>query len=594
MKDFFKSLFASLIALGLFAGIGVVFLFGLLAVIGASGKPVVPPRAVLVFDLSTNIPDATREEGAGEVLRKVMRDQDSEGTPLGSLISALDRAAKDKNISALYLTGNIQSVGYGSGPAALKELREALLRFKATSGKPVIAYNQTWSKKEYYLCAGASTLYCNPFGMVEMTGPSSEMMYLAGAFKKYGVEVQVTRVGKFKSAVEPLILEKMSDASREQSQKLLGDIWAEWKAAIAEDRHKSPAFIQSVADEKGLMTAEEAEKAGLVDKLVPYDEVLNQLKTYAGKGPLDRDLPQIDMGTYVKIPAKAKGVHRIGVIYAEGDIVDGEGQGNQVGGARLSREIRRQRLDPNIKAIVLRVNSPGGSATASEVIQRELVLARQVKPVVISMGTVAASGGYWISIYGDRIFAEPSTITGSIGVFGILPNVRKLANEHGITFDGVQTARLALPSLFRPASEAELARIQGLVDQVYDQFITKVADGRNMKREQVHEIAQGRVWSGIEAKRLGLVDEMGGLQDAIRFAAQKAKIEGNYRIDAPEGAKSPVEKLLKVLGGGEGRPVAKGPVFELKAQFERQLGTLQSLNDPFGIYARLPMDVTYR
>lgn len=532
MKDFFKSLFASLVALGLFVGIGVLLLFGLLAAVGASSKPAVPSRAVLVFDLSTNIPDAPREEGPGEILRKAMRDQDSDGTPLAVLISALDRAARDRNISALYLTGNIQSVGYGAGPAALKELREAIQRFKAESGKPVIAYNQTWSKKEYYLCAGVGTLYCNPFGMVEMTGPSAEMVFLAGAFKKYGIEVQVTRVGKYKSAVEPFILERMSDANREQYQKLLDDVWADWKGTVAQDRGKTAAFIQSLADEKALLTAEEAEKAGLVDKLAPYDEVLDQLKTFAGKGHHDQDFPQIDLSAYAKMPHKTKGKHLIGVVYAEGEIVDGEGEGNQVGGDRLSQEIRRLRLDSDIKAIVLRVNSPGGSATASEVIQRELVLARKSKPVVISMGTVAASGGYWISAFGDRIFAEPATITGSIGVFGMLPNVRKLATDHGISFDGVQTAKLALPSLFRPASPAELARIQGLVDHIYDQFLTKVAEGRNMKRERVQEIAQGRVWSGVEAKRLGLVDDLGGLQDAIRWAAKKARIEADYRVDA--------------------------------------------------------------
>ncbi|MBP1626266.1 MAG: Peptidase protease [Holophagaceae bacterium] len=594
MKDFFKSLFASLIALGLFVGIGVVFLFGLLAVVGASSKPTVPSRAVLVFDLSTNIPDAPREEGAGEILRKAMRDQDADGTPLAVLIAALDRAAKDRNISALYLTGNIQAVGYGAGPAALKELREAIQRFKAESGKPVLAYNQTWSKKEYYLCAGAGTLYANPFGVVEMSGPSAEMVFLAGAFKKYGVEVQVTRVGKYKSAVEPFILDKMSDANREQYQKLLDDVWTDWKGTVAKDRGRTEAFIQSLADEKALLTAPEAQQAGLVDKLAPYDEVLDQLKTLSGKGPQDQDFPQIDLVAYSKIPHPAKGKHLIGVVYAEGEIVDGEGQGNQVGGDRLSQEIRRLRLDSHIKAIVLRVNSPGGSATASEVIQRELVLARKTKPVVVSMGTVAASGGYWISAYGDRIFAEPATITGSIGVFGMLPNVRKLATDHGVSFDGVQTAKLAMPSLFRPASPTELARIQGLVDHIYDQFLTKVAEGRHMKREQVQEIAQGRVWSGIEAKRLGLVDELGGLQDAIRWAAKKAQIESDYRVDAPESPRSPVEKLLKLIGGGEGRPLARGPVLELKSQLERQLGTLQALNDPFGVYARLPLDVTYR
>lgn len=594
MKDFFKSLLASIVALGLFVGVGVFLFFGLLVLAGSSGKPTVPAKAVLVFDLSTNIPDSARDAGPGEVLRKALRDQDADGTPLAAIISALDRASTDRNISALYLTGHVQSVNYGAGPAALRELKEAIQRFKAKSGKPVIAYNQTWSKKEYYLCAGSGTLYCNPFGMIEMTGPSAEMVFLAGAFKKYGIEVQVTRVGKYKSAVEPFVLERMSDANREQYQKLMDDVWSDWKETVARDRGKTPAYIQSVADEKGVLTAQEAVQTGLVDKLANYDEVLDQLKGLAGKEAKDKAFPQITLSAYARIPHKAKGNHLIGVVYAEGEIVDGEGQDNQVGGQRLSREIRRLRLDSDIKAIVLRVNSPGGSATASDLIQRELVLARKAKPVVVSMGTVAASGGYWISAYGDRIFAEPSTITGSIGVFGMLPNVRKLATDHGVTFDGVQTARLAMPTLFRAASPAELARIQGLVDHIYDQFLDKVAEGRNLKRDRVHEIAQGRVWSGLEAKRLGLVDEMGGLQEAIRWAAAKAKIENDYRVEAPDAPHTAVERLLKLLGGSDGQPVARGPVYELRSQMERQLGILESLNDPFGVYARLPVDVTYR
>lgn len=594
MKDFFKSLFASLIAQGIFVAGCLVVLIGLLALLGSAGKPTVPARAVLVFDLSTNIPDSPRDEGPGELVQKALQNRESDGLPLATLIETLDRAAHDSKISALYLTGNLQPVGYGSGPAALKELKEAIQRFKTESGKPVIAYNQVWTKKEYYLCAGAGTLYCNPFGMVEMMGPSADMLFLAGAFKKYGIEVQVTRVGKYKSAVEPFILEKMSDANREQYQKLLDDLWTDWKGAVAKDRGKEAAFIQALADDKGLMNAQEAKAAGLVDELAPYDQVLDRLKELSGRQPADQDFPQIDLAAYAKMPHEPRGKHRIGVLYAEGEIVGGEGQSNQVGGDRLSREIRRLRLDRNIKAIVLRVNSPGGGADASDLIQRELILARKAKPVVISMGTVAASGGYWISAYGDRIFAEPSTLTGSIGVFGMLPNIRKLASDHGIHVDGVQTARLGMPNLFRPAAPEELARIQAMVDHVYDQFLDKVAEGRKMPRERVHEIAQGRVWSGVEAKRLGLVDELGGLQDAIAYAAKKADLGKDYRIDAPEGTRSPAEKMMKLLGGGGSRPLARGPVGDLKARLEQQVQTLDALNDPRGIYVRLPVDVNYR
>jgi protease-4 len=596
MKAFFKSFFATLAAMVVFAGLGFVFLIVLLASMGPSA-PKVPAKAVLVFDLSQPIPDSAQDAGPGAAIQKAMQGGGEEGTPLPVLLNALDRAAKDSSISALFLTGNVQSAGYASGPAALKELREAIQRFKANSGKPVIAYNMGYAKRDLYLCAGASTVYVHPMGGLDVTGLASEPMFFAGAFKKYGIEMQITRVGKYKSAVEPYFLEKMSDANREQTQMFLGDIWDEWKATVAADRKLKAEDLQKLADEKGEVLAPEALQARLVDKVANYDEVLDELKKLSGKEAKDREFPQIDMETYVKIPGEsAKGKNRIAVVYAEGEIVDGEGQGNQIGGDRMSRELRRLRLDKNVKAIVFRVNSPGGSATASELIQREVILAKAAgKPVVVSMGYVAASGGYWISTYADRIIAEPNTITGSIGVFGTLPNVKKLANEHGITWDSVQTAKLAAPSLARPRTPEELARIQTLVDDIYDRFLTKVAEGRKLKKEAVAEIAQGRVWSGKAALKIGLVDEMGGLRDAITAAAKLAKIENDYRVDVPEAPKDPVEKLMKAFGKGDKRKlVTRGPVDELKAQFEHTLGTLQSLNDPRGVYARMPYDLNLK
>jgi protease-4 len=596
MKDFFRSLLASLVALGLFAFCGMGLLIGLMATLGAS-KPTVTPRSVLVLNLSTNFPDSIQDSSPGDLLQKAMRGQDHEGLPLTGLLQALDRAATDKNISALYLTGNVTSTGYGSGPAALKEIREAIQRFKKVSGKPVIAYNHAWTKREYYLCAGATKLYGNPSGQVDVTGLASEPMFFGGAFKKYGIEVQVTRVGKFKSAVEPYILEKMSDASREQMQTLLGDIWGEWKDTVARDRKLTPEAIQALADDKGFLPCPEALKAGLLDKVATPDEVLDELKLLAGRKTTDVELPQMDFGTYMKMPFENKGKNRIAVVYAEGEIVDGHGQDGQVGGDTLSRELRRLRLDKRVKAIVFRVNSPGGSALASDLIQREVILARKAKPVIVSMGYLAASGGYWISTYGDRIFAEPNTITGSIGVFGMLPNVQKLGNDHGLTWDSVQTSRMANPmTIARPKTEAELARVQALVDGIYDQFLDKVAESRKMKRDQVHELAQGRVWSGKQALKLGLVDELGGVQDAIRYAAKMAKIEGDYRVDSPGEPRTAVEKILKLLGGDKA-PTSRstaGPVDALVNQFQLTLGTLRSFNDPQGVYARMPFDLVLR
>jgi protease-4 len=406
----------------------------------------------------------------------------------------------------------------------------------------------------------------------------------------------VTKVGKYKSAVEPFILDKMSEPAREQSQKLMDDLWSEWKATVAADRKLTPDAIQKIADEKGILMAEEARQAGLVDKVAPYDEVLAELKKLAGKQDKDRDFPQIELATYAQVPSDPqKGKNRIAILYAEGEIIDGDGGAGYIGGDKLSRELRRLRMDKGVKAVVLRVNSPGGSALASELIQREVILTKKEKPVVVSMGYVAASGGYWISTYGDRIFAEPNTITGSIGVFGMLPNVKKLANEHGITFDQVSTAKLGnVASLYRPKTEAEIARIQGLIDQIYDQFLTKVADSRKLPKDAVHEIAQGRVWSGQEALKLKLVDELGGLQDAIRHAAKLAKIEGDFRVDPPGVPKKPIEKLLESLGGEKNRPMSAGlgPWGQVAGDLEHQLRVLRSLNDPMGIYARMPFELS--
>ena len=588
MKDFFKNFFASLLALVVAGGLAFVLFFGLLAVIGASGKPTVPSKAVLVFDLDTNLTDGERDTEPGEVMSDALGGRDAHSQALPALIEGLDRAASDSHITALFLTGNLQ----GAGPAQLRELREAIQRFKAK--KPVLAYNLGWNKRDYYLAAGATKVFMNPFGEMEVNGLASEPMFFGEAFKKYGVEVQVTRVGKYKSAVEPFITDRMSEPNREQVQKLLDDIWGEWKDTVAKDRKKAPSDLQTIADEKGLIEAEDAKKLGLVDRIAPYDEVLDELKKLAGKQPKDKDFPQITLATYAGIPGDAKpGKTRIAVVVAEGEIVDGEGKSSQVGGERLSRELRRLRLDERVKAVVLRVNSPGGSASASELIQREVVLTKKVKPLVISMGHLAASGGYWISTYGDRIFAEPTTITGSIGVFGLLPNVKKLANEHGITWDSVQTAKLANPmTLTRPKNDVELNRIQGLVDHIYEQFISKVADSRKMKKEVVHEIAQGRVWSGQEAVKLGLVDEIGGLDAALKYAAKMAKAENDFYVVGPEREPDAIKELLKNIGQGKPRRLVKpGPVDVLAETFKVQFERLSALNDPRGVYARMSFEL---
>jgi protease-4 len=595
MKDFFRSLLASLAALILFVG-GIIGLVMAAAVALAPAKPVVAAHAILTLNLSTRFTESAQRADPAGMLQQALTGGEPGELTVAGVLQALDRAAKDPAISALYLTGNVEADGVSSGPAALKELREAIERFKKVSGKPVIAYNHAWSKREYYLCAGASKLYLNPSGDVDVTGLSAEPMFFAGAFKKYGVEVQVTRVGRYKSAVEPYILDRMSDANREQLTSLLGDIWAEWKSAVAADRKCSPEQLQAMADEQGVLTAHEALKAGLVDQLAAPDQVLDELKSLSGRRPGDTDFPQVDLDTYLRMADAGTSRNRIALVFAEGEIVDGRGRPDQVGGERLSRELRKLRQDPEVKAIVMRVNSPGGSALASELIQRELILARKEKPVIVSMGHLAASGGYWISTYADRIFAEPNSITGSIGVYGMLPNVQKLANNFGVTWDRVQTAKLAdLTSIARPKTPAELARIQFTVDDIYDQFLTRVSTSRNLPRERVEELAQGRVWSGLQAQKLGLVDQLGGLQDAVREAAKRAHVAGDFRLDMPFEPKSALERLLKLVSPGDDHADTRmGPASELENRFRQVLGSLQALNDPRGVYARMPFDLALR
>ena len=588
MRDFFKNLFASFFALILFSGIGFALLLVFVMAAGSSNKPTVATKTVVVMNLDGSLVEQVTDPNPSEALGAALNGAGSRRFALSTLLEGLETAAGDERVAALYLTGNLQ----GGGPAQLRELRQALVKFAAK--KPLVAWNLNYGRGDYYLASAANQLLLHPFGIVQANGFAAEPMFYGGAFKKYGIEVQVTRVGKFKSAVEPYILDHMSAENREQIQTLLNDLWSEWKGSVGGSRKLDAAALQSIADEKGMLVGEEAKTAKLVDRLATMDELLDHLKELTGKQAKDKDFPQIELEAYhaAAFTAKTSG-DRIAVIHAEGEIVDGEGGSQQVGGDRVARELRRLRMDDTVKAVVLRVNSPGGSAQASEVIQREVILTKAKKPVVISMGHLAASGGYWISAYGSRVLAEPTTITGSIGVFGLLPNVQKLAAEHGITWDSVQTAKLSNPqSLARPKSTEELARIQAVVDDIYARFLDKVAEGRKLKRDAVHEIAQGRVWSGQTALKLGLVDELGGLQDAVKVAAKLANLS-DFSVKGPDREPDGFLKAV-VKGLTQGKPkrvVKSGPVDQLKSEMMRQYEVLEGLNDPRGAYARMPFEL---
>ncbi len=602
MKDFLKytcaSLLGSLLGLALIGSIGLGGLVILIAMAASSSKdsgPQVKDKSVLVFDLSLNITDSKPSRSTGAAIEEVLSDEGSDTVTLRSVLDAIASAEKDPKIVGIYLEGNSNSGG--SGFANLKEVRSALQRFRDTK-KPIFAYEMDWNEREYYLGSVANTIAMNPFGSVEINGFSSQTMFLAGALEKYGVGVQVTRVGKYKSAVEPFLLKKMSTENRQQTQKLLGDIWGQYLTTIGPNRKLTVPQLQAIADNGGTLMAEEALKSKLVDKVVYFDEIVTELKKLTGTDAENKSFKQISLKNYARI-AEDKNFNRgnknkqVAILYAEGEIVDGEGGLSQVGGDRIAQELRKIREDDDVKAVVLRVNSPGGSVTASEVIGREVVLTAKKKPVIVSMGNLAASGGYWISMGSQKIFAESNTITGSIGVFGILPNVEKLAANNGLTWDVVKTTRFAdINTISRAKTPQELANIQKVVDRIYDRFITKVANSRKLPKGKVQEIAQGRVWSGTAAKELGLVDAIGGLEDAVKEAAKQAKLGNDWQLEEYPKRRSLEERILEKLSGiRASKTVIKlDPLTAEVKKMQEELAVVKSMNDPQGVYVRLPFN----
>ncbi|MFN6541528.1 MAG: signal peptide peptidase SppA [Nostoc sp. EkiNYC01] len=604
IKQTLASLIGTLVGLVIFAGLGTTGLF-LLLVAATSSKdtgPEVKDKSMLVFDLSMKITDG--EPNSGQFFQNALSGVAEDRMTLRKVVETLEKARRDPRIVGIYLdathTSEIDNVGY----ASLKEIRKALEEFRA-GGKKVVAYGSNWSEKEYYLSSAASSVILNPLGLMEVNGLSSQMMFLSGALQKYGIGVQVVRVGKFKGAVEPLILTKLSPENREQTQKLLDDVWGEWRNAVGTSRKIQPEQLQAIADNQALLEATQAKTSGLVDQIAYADEVVSDLKKLTNTDKKDKTFRQINLNDYAEVSGKSLGVERdsknkIAVVYAEGEIVDGIGEDGEVGGDRFAKIFNRLRQDKDVKAVVLRINSPGGSATAAEVMQREVKLTREVKPVVVSMGDTAASGGYWIASDSNRIFAEPNTITGSIGVFGILFNGQKLANDNGITWDSVKTGRYAdVQTVSRPKSAQELALYQRSVDRIYNMFLNKVSQGRKLPEQKVAEIAQGRVWSGVAAKEIGLVDEIGGLNSAIAYAAKEAKLEEDWELQEYPRFSSFGERFF----GRATQEVRNNLAIEstqikqshpLAAEFQKlqqEVQILQKMNDPQGIYARLPFNL---
>lgn len=603
MRDFFKYTFASI--LGTIVGLGVLgvlSLGGLLIIVGTiatSSKdagPKVENNSMLAFDLSMNITDSQPTATTAEALSRTLSDESElSSMTLRQVVETLDAAREDDRILGIYLHSS--SGSSSNGFATLREVREALERFR-DAGKTIIAYDQDWTEREYYLASVAEEILINPLGMIEMNGLSSETTFLAGGLEKYGVGVQVTRVGKYKSAVEPFVRTQSSPESRQQTEKLLSDIWSDFLTTVDRREKISAQQVQQVVNTRGMLMATEAEQQGFVDRLAYFDEVVAQLKELTGEKEDDRTFRQVSLPGYAtvsdnQIGPQMRSAPEIALVYADGEIVSGEGGSEQVGGDRLAKQLRDLRRDEDVKAVVLRVNSPGGSATASEVIQREVQLIAESKPIVVSMGNVAASGGYWISTYGSKIFAQPNTVTGSIGVFGMLLNVQTLGNNQGITWDVVKTGPYAdIDTITRPKTAQEMAIIQQMVDRIYERFLNLIVQSRNLPAQKVSEIAQGRVWSGQEAQQLGLVDEIGGLDDAILAAAELAELGDVWKVEEYPQSRSFEQILIERLLGSRLKALVPTPEPDpLTAQLQQlyeEVSIVKNLNDPFHTYTRLP------
>jgi protease IV len=600
MRQFLKQTVAStvgsLVGLTLFSAVSLILVTATISslvqsVTSKSETIAVAERSILTIDLSRSIVDLN----PGKTLQETISGETSRVTELKSVLNAINAAAKDKRIVAIYLDGSSGKQISSTGFATLKEVRTALEKFRAT-GKKIIAYNIDMDKRDYYLSSVANQILINPMGSMDINGFRSETMFFRNAFDKYGIGVEVVRVGKYKSFGETWSLAKFSPAARQETQELLNNLWGDFKTSVGTSRQITTNAIQKIADDRGILTAAQAIENKLVDRTAYPDQALAELQKIGGVDKDDKtSFRQISVDQYAKIANKApkSSDRKIAILYAQGNIVNGEGGSSQIGGDSLARQIRELRADAGVKAVVLRVNSPGGSALASDIIQREVRLLQKQKPVVVSMGDVAASGGYWISTYSNRIFAESNTITGSIGVIGINFNYQKLANKNGITWDTIKTSKLAdSNTIARPRTPEELAISQQMVNNIYDDFLNKVSESRKLPKQKVAEIAQGRVWSGLDAQRVGLVDEIGGLNDAIAYAAQTAKLGKDWELDEYPAVDGWEEKLIKQLADGkEARSVqSQDPLTTELLKIKSELSALKSFNDPHHVYVRLPFN----
>ncbi len=583
MKNFLKYTLATITGI-IVASIlfFIVMLAGFSAIVSSGNKPVsISNNSILVLKAGVTIPDRGNQNPFSGI--DLFNFTLTPAPGLNEILHNIEKASGDNKVKGILIENGLLPSGW----ATTEEIRNALIKFRE-EGKFVISYSDYVLTQEcYYLATAANKIYINPASMVDFKGLSSEVMFFKKALEKIGVEVQVTRHGKFKGAVEPFLLDKLSAENRTQIKEYAGSIWKQIIADISESRNIPAEQLNRFADNLAGNLAPGALESKLVDGLMYRDELIDTLKILSGVNK-DKDLNLVSMNKYSKVSdsrTTLSAKSRIAVVYASGTIVTGKGSDGNIGGNFYADVIRKVRLDTAFKAIVIRVNSPGGSATASDIIWRELDLAARVKPVVISMGNYAASGGYYISAPGTKIYADPMTISGSIGVFGLLPNAGKLLEEKlGLTTEIVNTNKNSdFPSVFRPMSTYEKEIMQLSIEKIYTDFVSKVASGRKLKTESVDSIGQGRVWSGSSALKIGLVDEIGGLKDAIDGAAKLAGVE-NYSIRELPAVEDPYTKILNQLGEELRISILKKELGESVKYYN----ILQEIKDMSGIQARLP------
>lgn len=592
MKDFLKFTLATvtgiiLSSIVLFI-IGMVTLFGIVST--ADTETIVKKNSVMMLDLNGVLVERTQESPLG-ILSQLFSD-DSNTYGLDDILSSIKKAKENENIKGIYLQASMLGTSY----ASLQEIRNALLDFKE-SGKFIIAYGDSYTQGLYYLSSVADKVLLNPKGMIEWKGIASAPLFYKDLLQKIGVEMQVFKVGTYKSAVEPFISTEMSPANREQVTAFINSIWGEVTEGVSASRSLPVDSLNALADRMLMFyPAEESVQCGLADTLIYRNDVRDYLKQWAELKEDDR-LPILglsDMINVKKNTPKDKSGNIVAVYYASGEITDYSGSSaseERIVGTKVIRDLRKLKENDDVKVVVLRVNSPGGSAFASEQICHAVKELKTKKPVIVSMGDYAASGGYYMSCMADTIVAEPTTLTGSIGVFGMIPNLKGLSEKVGLTFDVVKTNKFAdLGVIMRPFNQDEKALIQMSVAQSYDTFISRCAEGRHMTKEAIEKVGEGRVWTGEMAKELGLVDVLGGIDTALEIAVRKAGIEGYTVVSYP--AK---QDLLSSLLDTKPTNYVESQILKSKlGEYYQQFGMLKNLKERSMIQARIPFELNIK